>query len=319
MEYGSFIISLDFELFWGVRDKRTIKSYGANILGAKKVIPAMVDLFEQYNVKATFATVGLLFCQSKADIKKYTPEKTPGYINNNLSPFENNYLDTLMDKDDPYHTAIELIEQLKNSPNIEIATHTFGHYYCWEEGQSIEEFKSDIKSAIKIAKDNGIEIKSIVFPRNQVSKDYLAACLENGINTYRGNPDSFFDAGGGLKNKVMRLLDSYLPIGGDTTYSYSKIKEDGLFNVKASRFLRPYSKKIIGENNLKIMRIKKEMTRAAKQKKVYHLWWHPHNFGTNQSKNLHSLEKILNHYKKLSVEYGFESLTMHGLTDLLNT
>ena len=31
MNYGKFVISLDFELFWGVRDSRTISSYGSNI------------------------------------------------------------------------------------------------------------------------------------------------------------------------------------------------------------------------------------------------------------------------------------------------
>src|SRR5690606_22033940 len=32
---GIFTISLDFELFWGVHDKRSLKGYGRNILGAR--------------------------------------------------------------------------------------------------------------------------------------------------------------------------------------------------------------------------------------------------------------------------------------------
>jgi len=38
---GTFVISLDFELLWGVRDKRTVADYGANILGVRRVIPAI--------------------------------------------------------------------------------------------------------------------------------------------------------------------------------------------------------------------------------------------------------------------------------------
>lgn len=34
---GAFVISLDFELMWGVRDKRTIADYGRNILGVRRV------------------------------------------------------------------------------------------------------------------------------------------------------------------------------------------------------------------------------------------------------------------------------------------
>jgi hypothetical protein len=33
VQYGALVISLDFELLWGVRDKRTIADYGPNILG----------------------------------------------------------------------------------------------------------------------------------------------------------------------------------------------------------------------------------------------------------------------------------------------
>ena len=95
MQYGSFIISLDFELFWGVRDKKSIASYGGNILGAKEAIITMVDLFTKYNVKATIATVGLLFCQTKSEIYKFIPTKKPSYVKKNLSPFENNYLDKM--------------------------------------------------------------------------------------------------------------------------------------------------------------------------------------------------------------------------------
>ena len=55
---GLFIISLDFELLWGVRDKRTKETYGQNILGVQEVIPQLLDLFDKYDITATFATVG---------------------------------------------------------------------------------------------------------------------------------------------------------------------------------------------------------------------------------------------------------------------
>ena len=38
MQYGALVISLDFELLWGVRDKRTIADYGPNILGVRKAV-----------------------------------------------------------------------------------------------------------------------------------------------------------------------------------------------------------------------------------------------------------------------------------------
>jgi len=318
MEQGSFIISLDFELFWGVRDTATLQSYGANILGVKEVVPEMIRLFEQYRVKATFATVGLLFCKSKREIDKYSPDLKPNYTDKKLSPYEKDYLDTLDEEADPYHSAYPTIEELQKSNCIEIASHTFGHYYCWEDGQSIDEFEADIRSAVRIAADNGVELHSIIFPRNQVPVEYLKICAKYNINTYRGNPALYFNQHGGIKNKIMRFVDSYIPTGNRTTYDYREIKEGNLFNIKASRLLRPYLPNLAIFERLKLKRIKGEMTDAAKHNRVYHLWWHPHNFGINQRQNLRMLEEILKHYTDLNNNYHFQSFTMSELSELLN-
>ena len=85
MQYGTFVISLDFELLWGVRDQRTIADYGANILGVRQVVPALLDLFAERNIACTWATVGLLFFATTAEntlvswnvaIKAYTASKS---------------------------------------------------------------------------------------------------------------------------------------------------------------------------------------------------------------------------------------------------
>ena len=52
------------------------------------------------------------------------------------------------------------------------------------------------------------------------------------------------------------------------------------------------------------------MTKAAKTGSLYHLWWHPHNFGNNVEKNMKFLEEILKHYQYLSGKYGMVSLNM---------
>jgi hypothetical protein len=77
--------------------------------------------------------------------------------------------------------------------------------------------------------------------------------------------------------------------------------------------LRPVSGSLGVLEPLRLSRIKSGMTQAAKTGKLYHLWWHPHNFGLNQNANLAFLEKILNHYQRLAKDYGFESLSMLGV------
>ena len=75
----TLIVSLDFELFWGMHDCTTVEEYGENIMGARRAIPLMLELFEKYNIHATWATVGYLFADSKADILRHKPEVLPTY------------------------------------------------------------------------------------------------------------------------------------------------------------------------------------------------------------------------------------------------
>ena len=86
MEQGTFVISLDFELLWGMHDKRTIDGYGKNLLGVREAIPLMLDAFDHHRVKATFATVGLLFFDTKESMSADLPIKRPQISNSSLSP-----------------------------------------------------------------------------------------------------------------------------------------------------------------------------------------------------------------------------------------
>ena len=311
---GVFVISLDFELFWGVWDVTSKERYGDNILGVKDVIPGLIDLFARYDFKATFATVGFLFAKNKTELLSFLPDNKPDYSNDNYNVYSreipsigNN------EEDDPYHFGHSLLQQLKQSPH-EISTHTFSHYYCLEEGQCGEEFEADIAAAKKIAAANDITISSIVFPRNQVNEEYLTILKENGIGAYRGNPTSWIYKPRKFTAEVpfirlCRLMDTYVPISGYNTHVIKK--EEGLpVNIPASRFLKPYNKNLAWLEKIKLQRIMNEMTKAAKKKEVYHLWWHPHSFGVNIAENMANLTLILNHFRLLNKEYGFANLTM---------
>ena len=59
MTESKFVVSLDMELMWGVRDKRSKDQYGRQVLGEREAIPAMLDLFEREGIRATWAVVGM--------------------------------------------------------------------------------------------------------------------------------------------------------------------------------------------------------------------------------------------------------------------
>jgi peptidoglycan/xylan/chitin deacetylase (PgdA/CDA1 family) len=319
---GRFVISLDFELFWGVRDKRTIESYGSNILGVQKAIPAMLRLFDEFGVKATFSTVGFLFAKNKDILRQYIPPVLPEYSSKVLSPYTDLEKIGYDEKDDPYHFGYSLLRQVIDNGNHEVGTHTFSHYYCLEPGQNKESFLHDLAAAKKIAEQEGVKVRSLVFPRNQFNESYLTACKGSGIDSFRGNPESWLyeprnKNDESLFRRSLRFIDTYINITGHHCHTKKYISSFPIINVAASRFLRPYSKKLAFLDPLRLRRIKKAMQHAAKQKLLFHLWWHPHNFGSNLDQNLSFLRKILVQFRELNLKYGFQSKTMSGISDEL--
>ncbi len=311
---GVFVISLDFELLWGVWDVTTKAKYGKHITGVKEVIPELLNIFSRFDFKVTFATVGILFAENKDDLQPFIPDLKPAYSNAAYNVYENEFKTIgFNETDDPYHFGYPLFDLIKQS-NHEIASHTFSHYFCLEEGQSAAEFETDLKAAIKIASAKKIKLSSLVFPRNQFNADYLSILKDHEIQVYRGNPISWiykprkFSAEVPLI-RICRLVDTYFPISGNNTFSL--IPQNGSpVNIPASRFLKPYNKNLAWLEKLKLKRIMKEMSYAAKNNELYHLWWHPHNFGVNLKENIANLTVLLTHYQVLQKKYGFTNCTM---------
>lgn len=307
MSKGIFTISLDFELFWGVRDHRTLENYGENIRNVHNVVPRLLQLFSTYNVHCTWATVGFLFFNEKKEMMSYLPVDRPNYKKKEYDPYS--YIEQ-HELEEKYHFAPALIDQIKKTPGQEIGTHTFSHFYTLEKNTTIGQFKNDLRSAIAIAKEKGIEIKSIVFPRNQYSDEHINACLEEGINIYRGN-----ELSGAYKpisreeenifRKGVRFADTYINITGHHCHAIPVANK--IINVPASRFLRPYNPKFTMFDGLKLRRIKQGIRFAAQHGLVYQLWWHPHNFGKYMDENFKFLEQVLKFYQQLNREGKIES------------
>lgn len=309
---GKFVVSLDFELLWGVRDHATRESYGDRILGAREAVPQILDLFAKQDVRATWATVGFLFCEGREDLLASLPELRPSYTQSKLSNYA--YIDEAGkdEASDPYYFAPSLIDQIAATPGQEIGTHTMSHYYCLEDGQSVVEFEADIDAAIAVASRRSITLRSIVFPRNQYDASHIAACAARGINLYRGNQRGWAYAstqgsGQTLTRRGVRFLDAYSGITG----SHAFLTQPGIVkDVPASQFLRPCAGRLSPLHPLHFATIRRNMTVAAKRGQNFHLWWHPHNFGVNTQTNLAGLSTILTHFKTLNKEYGMTSATM---------
>lgn len=86
-QFGTLIVSLDFELFWGMQDSHTLSEYEDHVLGGRKAIPRLLELFQKHGIHATWATVGFQFAESEEHVREYFPDQKPTYEKPELSSY----------------------------------------------------------------------------------------------------------------------------------------------------------------------------------------------------------------------------------------
>src|SRR5690349_14866585 len=107
--HGAFVVSLDFELHWGVRDTQPVDgSYRRHLLGAREATPRMLDLFEKCGTAATWATVGMLFARDREEWNAYKPAIIPKYVKKQDDPYQEKV--GANEAADPFHYAASLID-----------------------------------------------------------------------------------------------------------------------------------------------------------------------------------------------------------------
>ena len=213
---GNFIVSLDFELFWGVSESKTIDNYGNNIYNTHEVVIKMLKLFKKYNIEATWATVGFLFFKDIKNLDDFISENKIQKINYNNESLNNfSVLSKVGNLDKRYLFALDLVHKIIESDGQELASHTFSHMYTLENGVILKDIETDVDVMVKLFNQFGLSLDSIVFPRNQYSKDVLNLIGNTTIKTFRGNQNSYLykpSLNQNLFKRFLRLLDSYVNI-----------------------------------------------------------------------------------------------------------
>lgn len=328
-----FLISLDLELHWGGFEKWSLdptskvgQSFRQYFLNTRNVIPEMLNAFIAYEAQVTWATVGLLFHKSREEMVSIQPKSLPTFDKGYLSAYQ--YMQQhpigISEIDDPFHYAPSLIEQISQAKGMEVGSHSYSHFYVNEPGQNVEQFQDDLIAAKKVAEMQGHHITSLVFPRNQINFSYLKTCYDLGFRSIRINPNVWYwdttkKSINYLHTRLVRGSDSFLNMGNRTSFSFEGLNiQNGIpLFIPASRFLRPYQRTFPVLNELRMSRILNEMKLAAQQNEVYHLWWHPHNFGHFPNESMDGLHRILDHFANLQKQYGMISLNMRNLTSMV--
>lgn len=316
---GKFIISIDFEMMWGLFDYDNIDNNINKIKNIHDVIKELCVIFNNYNIHATWAIVGFIFLENYSKLIKLVDHNDIKYKNNKYNVY--NYIKnnkSLISNYQSLHFAPELIDLINRTKYQEIASHTLSHYYAIEDGQGRNDFFRDLDIYNKLLDRRKLKVKSIVFPKNQINKKYYNLLNKYGIDIVRTNPSSYFYSAVKTERELLfrrgvRLIDSYFNLTGHYIYNYNQIdyySNYGIIELPCSRYLRPVSKYFKYFENFKIDRIKRGMRKSAQENKIFHIWWHPHDFCKNTYYNFVNLKKIFNYFLELKEIYSYESANM---------
>src|SRR5262249_21534685 len=155
-----------------------------------------------------------------------------------------------------------------------------------EPGHDPVSLRGDLASAVAIAQAHGVEVRSLVFPRNQFNPDYAGALIEAGFTCCRTNAAGWIYRESArtryrrVDARAGRLLDPSPGVSGDQLPPWAAPRSGGsLWCLPASPFLRPSTPRLGCPEPLRLRRITASLRKAATENGVFHPWWHPHNAG----------------------------------------
>jgi peptidoglycan/xylan/chitin deacetylase (PgdA/CDA1 family) len=302
---GTITISIDFELRWGLHDQLRFDTerYRKNLEEVPRVIPDLLQALAQHGVRATWAMVGALACTDWTDYFRRAPAP-PRYQDPHFT-FDKRYAE--IDPDGYLHFAPSLVDMIAKCPGQEIGTHTFSHLFLGEAGVSAADVEADLSAAIQIHEERvGSAPVSLVFPRNQCA--FLDVSRAKGIRIWRGNErDWYFNRNDSRSRSTLvrgrHVLDAInpwtcraAPLEGDMTRSSL------FFRPSLPDYLWPLHVRKI-ENSVSVM----------KPGDVFHMWFHPHNFGIDRVKRLARLQQVLAVMAELAHRRKLEFRSMREL------
>jgi len=294
-----FIISLDTELLWGKLiygiashsyDKSWFKDY--------KNINAILNLFEKYKIKGTWAVVGHLFLdRCDKEHKDIKSSQKWNYCCKEVGPLLN---------------AKPMINMIKTCKvKQEIACHGFSHYNFkkspnHEMELTDEEALSELEACKKLAEKEGITLKSFVFPQEKHAK--YSILQKAGFKCYRKAISSVENT------KYKRLKSFYNLIKGVPSKPSRISKVAGLVEIEANCEILPFNKKTTNFilaplfKRYNLNKLSKSLDVSINEKMIFHIWVHPIGFSNQQ--DIDQLDSFLNIIHQHIKQGNIISMTM---------
>ena len=300
LDKGILTISLDFELIWGTLDLFGPERFRRQCeIEREQVVDRLLDLLDEFHISATWCVVGHLFLDHCIE---HDGHKHPNIVRPQHSWCKQDWF---------YHDPCEaregksiflgrsLVEKIVvcATPQ-EIGCHSFSHVIFGDAGCSRETAESEIAACVELARDMGIKLHSFAFPRNRVG--HLDVLRDYGFSCYRG-PDS--DPYQQLpKLRILRRLAHLWDVltAKEPPIVFPEKKNFELWNVPGSMIYFPIHglRRFIPVSR-RVKRAIKGLEAAAREKGVFHLWFHPTNLSDQSDAMFAGLRMIFQHASQL--------------------
>ena len=294
LDRGVFTLSLDFELMWGTLDVAGPERFRkACELERAIVIDRLLDLFAEFEIPATWCVVGHLFldrCEARDGVKH--PESIrPAHSWAGGDWFKHDPCGS--EQNAPLFFGRSLTEKIRACPTPqEIGSHSFSHVIFGDRGCSREVAESELEQCVAAAREMNIDLRSFAFPRNSVG--HLDVLRQYAIACYRGPEPNWYSSRNlphALK-RIAHVLD--VMTAAQPPVVMPEMTAEGLLNIPGSMIYFPaHSWRRAVPVSLRVKRAVKGLESAARQKRVFHLWFHPVNMADRMEAMFAGLRRIL--------------------------
>lgn len=284
---GIFILSLDTEIAWGTYGEKSLKRSAHCFENYRPLVRRLIDLLDRYEIPATWAVVGHLFlarCDGHPDLLQ------PHYAWADKSDSARDPKSMLTRA--PWYYGSDVIDMIRCARvNHEIGTHTFTHIIAGDPAVTPEIWASQMRKTVSIHADQGLELRSIVYPRNLVN--YMDTLPDYGIIAYRGEEESWYRHFPKTLARACHYLDRAIGFPPPTYDPRTLRVGERLVNLPASQFLMTYDgvRRWIPTAS-RVRQARLGIRNSVNNGHIYHLWFHPFNLGTGEGM-FTALEQIL--------------------------
>jgi len=316
LERGAFVISIDTELAWGLAHRRGAPVDDSHHFDREReVIAAILAVLARFEIPATWAIVGHLFldhCQPDAEGRCHPELARPDYPWLDEDWFAVDPGSSLDEA--PYYYGRDIVEQVAACPvEQEIASHAFSHVIAGEEGCSAEVFASELAASQAVARKQGVELRSFVYPRNSIA--HLETLAAAGFTSYRGPRPVPFAGSTGWRRTAAAALDRIRPGPGSAVVPAPG--PVGLWNLPQTYLFAPATSRRWAPAALWARQPVARLRQAARERSLFHLWFHPYNITAAPERALDVLSRVCAAAARLRDADRLDVVTMGQLAEHL--